>query len=98
MPKITRTIETEVPDGPVCENWAYRTDMPPEQKFRCKHYRRESDYVTDRDMGGAGSGGGYMYSSRCALFDWGLSDENGVGPHKCPPCLAACGAVEGANA
>ncbi len=87
--KITHTIEAEVPEGPVCVNWAYRTFMPKELNFSCAHYRRDSQTFTDRDMGGATDRVNYSYSSRCALFDTGLSDEDGVGPRKCAKCLAA---------
>lgn len=90
MVEITLTKTATVPDGPVCENWAYRTYMPAEQQFRCDHLRRDSSTVSDRDMGGAGSGTSTLYWSRCALFDASLSEERGVGPAKCAACLKAC--------
>lgn len=91
MSEFSITKRAVVPDGPVCVNWSYRTTMSEAENFRCEHYRRDSAYYSDRDMGGAGSGGSYMYSSRCALFDTYLSDEIGVGPTKCAECLKACG-------
>jgi len=87
--KIYMTRVTEVPDGPVCVNWAYRTFMPAEQNFRCEHFRRDSQQVNDLDMGGSSDRTSNYYSSRCALFDAELRDENGVGPHKCADCLSA---------
>ncbi len=90
--EIAITKSAEVPDGPVCENWAYRTFMPPEQKYRCEHLRRDCQTFTDRDMGGSTDRVNYMYSSRCALFDRGLRDEPGVGPHKCAECISAIAA------
>jgi hypothetical protein len=92
--KIRITREAEVPEGPVCVNWAYRTNMPPEQNVRCDYYRRDSQTVSDRDMGGFSDRTSQLYSSRCALFDVGLHDEAGVGPHKCRQCLAAAPAAQ----
>lgn len=86
---MRRVIDSEVPEGPVCVNWAYRTFMPPELNFRCVHYRRDSDAGSGRDMGGLSDLASYLYSPRCALFDTQLSEENGVGPHKCRECIAA---------
>jgi len=63
--------------------------MPAEQNFRCDYYRRDSQSVTDREMGGFTDRVSYLYYSRCALFDTGLRDEDGVGPLKCRECLAA---------
>lgn len=90
MVRIAIVRHEDVPEGPVCVNWAYRTTMPNEQNFRCDHYRRDSQTFTDRDMGGVTDRINYMYSSRCALFDEQLRDETGVGSHKCAQCLKAC--------
>lgn len=87
--EISITKKATIPSGPVCKNWAYRNYMPPEQNFTCDHYRRDSQAVTDRDMGGFTDRISYLYWSRCALFDKSLSEERGVGPKKCAECLAA---------
>lgn len=98
MADISVTLVASVPDGPVCENWGYRTFMPKEQHFRCEHLRRDCQTFTDRDMGGHTDRMNYMHSSRCALFDRGLRDETGVGPHKCSECVAASQGQEGGHA
>lgn len=86
--KISVTIEAEIPEGPVCANWAYRTTMPPELNYRCEKLRDDSITVTDIDMRGHGSGSSRVDGYRCAMFDKSLRHENGVGVFKCAQCVA----------
>jgi hypothetical protein len=96
MTKVTNTSTVEVPDGPVCVNWGYRTFMPKELEFHCPAFRDESQHLSASDAmaSGLGYSGGTIRAYRCRLFDVGLDYEFGVGPKKCNACLKQSGTPE----
>jgi hypothetical protein len=80
----------DVPQGPLCVNWAYRFGMPIEQNFRCSELRDESMDISASVAQSAGLGlsGGRIHAFRCALFDASLAYDFGIGVTKCRECAA----------
>jgi hypothetical protein len=97
---VTITRSARVPSDPArCVNWAYRTNMPKDQNFRCEQLRDETVHLSDRDAQSSGLGvsGGSILSFSCALFNVGLRHQYGHGVLKCAECKQASGMNSGAQ-